>query len=82
MRVADLTIEELRRIIKGIMDEKLREFLFDPDEGLELQKKIGDSPHFAVFMDPNLFILDVLISNWFQRPKNLQLLTFSFRLIL
>lgn len=35
MKVSGLTIEELRRIIKGIMDEKLREFLFDPDEGLE-----------------------------------------------
>lgn len=40
MRVADLTIEELRRIIKEIMDEKLREFLFDPDEGLELKEEI------------------------------------------
>jgi hypothetical protein len=40
MKVADLTIEELRRIIKRIMDEKLREFLFDPDEGLELKEEI------------------------------------------
>lgn len=40
MRVADLTIEELRRIIKEIMDEKFRELLFDPDEGLELKEEI------------------------------------------
>ena len=40
MRVADLTIEELRRIIKEIMDEKFKELLFDPDEGLELKEEI------------------------------------------
>jgi hypothetical protein len=40
MRVADLTIEELRHIIKEIMDEKFRELLFDPDEGLELKEEI------------------------------------------
>jgi hypothetical protein len=40
MRVADLTIEELRRIIKEILDEKFRELLFDPDEGLELKEEI------------------------------------------
>jgi len=40
MRVADLTIEELRRIIKEIMDEKFRELLFDLDEGLELKEEI------------------------------------------
>jgi len=40
MRVADLTIEELRRIIKEIIDEKFRELLFDPDEGLELKEEI------------------------------------------
>jgi len=40
MRVSDLTIEELRRIIKEIIDEKFRELLFDPDEGLELKEEI------------------------------------------
>jgi hypothetical protein len=40
MRVADLTIEELRQIIKEIIDEKFRELLFDPDEGLELKEEI------------------------------------------
>ncbi len=40
MRVSDLTIEELRRIIKEIIDEKLRELLFDPDKGLELKEEI------------------------------------------
>jgi hypothetical protein len=40
MRVSDLTIEELRQIIKEIIDEKFRELLFDPDEGLELKEEI------------------------------------------
>ena len=37
MKVADLTVEELRALIKEAVQEELREILADPDKGLELR---------------------------------------------
>ncbi len=42
MKLADLTIEQLRDLIREIMDEKLKEFLFDPDYGLELRRDVEE----------------------------------------
>jgi hypothetical protein len=35
LRIADLTPEELRDILREVIEEKFKEFLFDPDYGLE-----------------------------------------------
>ena len=47
MKVADLTTEEFKSIIREVMEEKFKEFLVDPDYGLELreeiEKKLSDS---------------------------------------
>ena len=42
MKIADLTPEELREILREVIEEKLKEFLFDPDYGLELREEIEE----------------------------------------
>jgi hypothetical protein len=39
-RVAELTVDELKQIIKEAVEQKLEEMLGDPDEGLELREEI------------------------------------------
>lgn len=36
MKISDLTPEELKELVKGIVDDRLRELLGDPDLGMEL----------------------------------------------
>ena len=38
--VKDLSVEELRAVIGEVVEEKLREFLNDPDAGLALRPEI------------------------------------------
>ena len=40
LKIADLTTEELKSIIREVMEEKFKEFLVDPDYGLELREEI------------------------------------------
>jgi len=40
MKVADLTIDELKKLIREAVDEQFKEILFDPDNGLELKDEI------------------------------------------
>ncbi len=40
MKVTDLTIDELKRLIREALDEKFKEILFDPDNGLELRNEV------------------------------------------
>lgn len=40
MKVADLTVEELRTLIKDTLHEELQDLLTDPDAGLELRPDI------------------------------------------
>jgi len=40
MKVSDLTIDEFKKLIGEAVDEKFREFLFDPDDGLELRDEV------------------------------------------
>jgi hypothetical protein len=40
MKVSDLTVDELKKLIREAVDEKLKEILFDPDKGLELRDDI------------------------------------------
>jgi hypothetical protein len=40
MKVSDLTIDEFKKLIGEAVDEKFREFLFDPDNGLELKDEM------------------------------------------
>ncbi len=34
--MSDLTVEELKQLVQGLVDDRLRELLGDPDLGLEL----------------------------------------------
>ena len=36
MKLSDLTPEELKALVSGLVDDRLRELLGDPDLGLEL----------------------------------------------
>jgi hypothetical protein len=36
MKLSDLTLEELKELVKGIVDDRLRELLGDPDMGMEM----------------------------------------------
>ena len=36
MKISDLTLGELKELVKGIVDDRLRELLGDPDLGMEL----------------------------------------------
>ena len=40
MKFSDLTLEELRELVKGIVDDRLRELLGDPDLGMEVGEAI------------------------------------------
>jgi len=40
MKISDLTLDELKELLKGIVDERLRELLGDPDLGLELGETV------------------------------------------
>ncbi len=42
MKVADLTVEELRALIKEAVQEELRWLLGDPDKGLELRHEFEE----------------------------------------
>ena len=39
-KVAELTVDEFKRIIEEAIEQKLSEMLGDPDEGLELRPEI------------------------------------------
>jgi len=41
-RVAELTVDEFKRIIEEAIEQKLLEVLGDPDEGLELRPEIEE----------------------------------------
>jgi hypothetical protein len=36
MKITDLTLDELKELVKGLVDDRLRELLGDPDLGMEL----------------------------------------------
>ena len=42
VKVADVTLEELRDILSKVIEEKFKEFLLDPDYGLELREEIEE----------------------------------------
>lgn len=42
MKVTDLTIEELKKLIRDVLDEKFRDLFFDPDNGLELREEVEE----------------------------------------
>lgn len=40
MTVGELTLEEFRRIVEQVLEEKMLELLGDPDEGLILREEV------------------------------------------
>jgi len=40
MKLSDLTPEELKALVSGMVDDRLRELLGDPDLGLELEDTV------------------------------------------
>ena len=40
MKVAELTIEQLKTLIENTVEEILQEYIGDPDEGLELREEV------------------------------------------
>lgn len=40
MKISDMTPDELRELVKGIVDDHLRELLGDPDLGMELGEAV------------------------------------------
>jgi len=40
MKLSDLTPEELKALVSGMVDDRLRELLGDPDLGLELVESV------------------------------------------
>jgi len=40
MKVNELTVEQLKTLIEETIEERLQEYLGDPDEGLELKEEI------------------------------------------
>ncbi|MBI2907757.1 MAG: hypothetical protein HYX92_08895 [Chloroflexi bacterium] len=42
MKVADLSLEELRALIDEMLEEKLEAILGDPDRGLELREEVRE----------------------------------------
>ena len=40
MKISDLTLDELKELVKGLVDDRLRELLGDPDLGMELSEAV------------------------------------------
>jgi len=40
MKISDLTLEELKELVKGIVDDRLRKLMGDPDLGMELGEAV------------------------------------------
>ena len=40
MKISDLTLNELKELVKGIVDDRLRELLGDPDLGMALGEAV------------------------------------------
>jgi hypothetical protein len=40
LKISDLTPEEFKSILREVLEEKFKEFFFDPDYGLELREEI------------------------------------------
>jgi len=40
VRVAELTVDELKQIVREAVEQQMAEMLSDPDEGLELREEI------------------------------------------
>lgn len=40
MKISDLTPDELKELVKGVVDDRLRELLGDPDLGMELGEAV------------------------------------------
>ena len=40
MKVKELTVEQLKTLIEDTVEERLQEYLGDPDEGLEIKEEI------------------------------------------
>lgn len=40
MKVADLTIDELKKLIREAVGQQFKEILLDPDNGLELKDEV------------------------------------------
>ena len=40
MKISDLTPDELKELVRGIVDDRLRELLGDPDLGMELGEAV------------------------------------------
>jgi hypothetical protein len=40
MKISDLTLDELKELVKGIVDDRLRELLGDPDLGMEMGEAV------------------------------------------
>ena len=43
MQIKDLTVEELKTVIRQTVVETLDEYMDDPDEGLELREEVKSS---------------------------------------
>ena len=39
-KVADLSLAELKQILSEVIDQKLEEFLLDPDRGMDLRPEV------------------------------------------
>jgi signal recognition particle GTPase len=40
LKVKELTVEQLKELIEDTIEERLQEYLGDPDEGLEVREEI------------------------------------------
>lgn len=40
MQISDLSLEELKELVKGLVDDRIRDLLGDPDLGLPLSEAI------------------------------------------
>ena len=40
MQISDLSLDELKELVKGLVDDRLRDLLGDPDLGLQLSDAV------------------------------------------
>ena len=40
MKISDLSLDELKELVKGLVDDRLRDLMGDPDLGLQLSDAI------------------------------------------
>jgi hypothetical protein len=59
LKISDLTPEKFKGILREVLEEKFKEFFFDPDYGLELREEIEKRLNTSVASEERISLEEV-----------------------